>query len=72
LSELLAEEYKEQGISLMYLHWVLCKPKCWKKLFQAIKRLYQANEMANYIFDFTLNGNKYFNGKVLQVSSTNP
>jgi hypothetical protein len=23
-----------------------------------------ANEMANYIYDFTLTGNKYFNGKV--------
>jgi hypothetical protein len=22
-----------------------------------------ANEMANYIYDFTLTGNKYFNGK---------
>jgi hypothetical protein len=31
-----------------------------------------ANEMADYIFDFTLTGNKYYNGKVLQVSSTNP
>jgi hypothetical protein len=27
--------------------------------------------MAQYIFDFTLTGNTYFNGKVLQVSSTN-
>jgi hypothetical protein len=26
--------------------------------------------MADYIFDFTLTGNKYYNGKVLQVSST--
>jgi hypothetical protein len=31
-----------------------------------------ASEMANYIYDFTLTGNKYFNGKVLPVSSTNP
>jgi hypothetical protein len=31
----------------------------------------KANEMADYIFDFTLTGNKYYNGKVLQVSSTN-
>jgi hypothetical protein len=29
----------------------------------------KANEMADYIFDFTLTGNKYYNGKVLQVSS---
>jgi hypothetical protein len=27
--------------------------------------------MAKYIYDFTLTGNAYFNGKVLQVSSTN-
>jgi hypothetical protein len=33
LSELLAEEYKERGISF-FLHWVPCKPKCWKKLFR--------------------------------------
>jgi hypothetical protein len=37
---------------------------------------YQANlsasEMANYIFDFTLTGNKYYNGKVIQVSSSTP
>ena len=31
-----------------------------------------AKDMANYIFDFALTGNKYYNGKVLQVSSTNP
>ena len=31
-----------------------------------------AKEMANYIFDFSLTGNQYYNGKVLQVSSTNP
>ena len=31
-----------------------------------------AVEMANYIFDFSLNGNKFYNGRILQVSSTNP
>jgi hypothetical protein len=30
-----------------------------------------AEGMAKYIYDFTLTGNAYFNGKVLQVSSTN-
>jgi len=30
------------------------------------------NEMAGYIKEFVLNGNKYFNGKALQVSSTTP
>jgi len=28
--------------------------------------------MANYIFGFSLTGNKYYNGKVLEVSSSTP
>ena len=31
-----------------------------------------AKEMADYIYNFTLTGNKYYNGKVLQVSSSTP
>jgi hypothetical protein len=31
-----------------------------------------ALEMAEYIYDFALTGNKYYNGKVLQVSSSTP
>jgi hypothetical protein len=31
-----------------------------------------AIEMADYIFNFTLTGNKYYNGKVLEVSSSTP
>ncbi|MFW2376001.1 MAG: short-chain dehydrogenase, partial [Cellulophaga baltica] len=29
-------------------------------------------EMATYIKDFSLTGNKFYNGKLLQVSSTTP
>ena len=32
----------------------------------------QANEMANYIYNFAISGNKFYNGKVLQVSNTTP
>lgn len=32
----------------------------------------QPNEMAAYILNFALTGNKFYNGKVLQVSSTTP
>jgi hypothetical protein len=42
------------------------------KAFPGYQAPISRNEMANYIYDFTLTGNKYFNGKVLQVSSTNP
>jgi NAD(P)-dependent dehydrogenase (short-subunit alcohol dehydrogenase family) len=72
LSELLAEEYKEQGISFNVLALGSVQTEMLEEAFPGYQAPIQANEMANYIFDFTLNGNKYFNGKVLQVSSTNP
>ena len=31
-----------------------------------------ALEMANYIYEFALTGNKFYNGKMLQVSSSTP
>jgi 3-oxoacyl-[acyl-carrier protein] reductase len=31
-----------------------------------------AAEMAGYIFNFTLTGNQFYNGKVLPVSSSTP
>jgi NAD(P)-dependent dehydrogenase (short-subunit alcohol dehydrogenase family) len=72
LSELLAEEYKEQGIAFNVLALGSVQTEMLEEAFPGYQAPIQANEMANYIFDFTLNGNKYFNGKVLQVSSTNP
>jgi hypothetical protein len=29
-------------------------------------------EMANYIYKFSLEGNKFFNGKIIPVSISNP
>ena len=29
-------------------------------------------EMAQYIYEFSLNGNKFYNGKLLQVSNSTP
>ncbi len=72
LSELLAEEYKEKGISFNVLALGSVQTEMLEEAFPGYQAPIQADEMANYIYDFTLNGNKYFNGKVLQVSSTNP
>jgi 3-oxoacyl-[acyl-carrier protein] reductase len=30
------------------------------------------NDAAKYLADFSMNGQKYFNGKVLQVSTSTP
>ena len=72
LSELLAEEYKEQGISFNVLALGSVQTEMLQEAFPGYQAPLSANEMANYIYDFTLTGNKYFNGKVLPVSSTNP
>ena len=72
LSELLAEEYKDSGIAFNVLALGSVQTEMLAEAFPGYQAPISANEMANYIYDFTLTGNKYFNGKVLQVSSTNP
>ncbi|OAD44419.1 SDR family NAD(P)-dependent oxidoreductase [Polaribacter atrinae] len=72
LSELLAEEYKEQQISFNVLALGAVQTEMLEEAFPGYEAPTSATEMANYIFDFSLTGNKYYNGKVLQVSSTNP
>ena len=72
LSELLAEEYKERGISFNVLALGSVQTEMLEEAFPGYQAPITADEMANYIYDFTMTGNKYFNGKVLQVSSTNP
>lgn len=72
LSELLAEEYKEQGISFNVLALGSVNTEMLQEAFPGYEAPLSAQEMANYIHDFALTGNKYYNGKVLQVSSTTP
>jgi NAD(P)-dependent dehydrogenase (short-subunit alcohol dehydrogenase family) len=72
LSELLAEEYKEQGIAFNVLALGSVNTEMLKEAFPGYNAPLSASEMADYIYNFSLTGNKYFNGKVLQVSSTTP
>ena len=72
LSELLAEEYKERGISFNVLALGSVQTEMLAEAFPGYQAPISASEMADYIFNFTLTGNKYYNGKVLEVSSTNP
>jgi len=72
LSELLAEEYKERGIAFNVLALGAVQTEMLAEAFPGYQAPITAKQMADYIFDFALTGNKYFNGKVLQVSSTNP
>lgn len=72
LSELLAEEYKEQGIAFNVLALGAVQTEMLAEAFPGYEAPLKAMEMAQYIYDFSLTGNKYYNGKVLQVSSTTP
>lgn len=72
LSELLAEEYKEQGIAFNVLALGAVNTEMLQEAFPGYEAPLSAKEMADYIFNFALTGNKFYNGKVLQVSSSTP
>ncbi len=72
LSELLAEEYKEKGIAFNVLALGAVNTEMLQEAFPGYEAPLTAAEMADYIYNFALTGNKYYNGKVLQVSSGTP
>ncbi len=72
LSEVLAEEYKERGIGFNVLALGAVNTEMLQEAFPGYEAPISAKEMADYIFNFALTGNTYYNGKVLQVSSSTP
>ncbi|MEL0652833.1 SDR family oxidoreductase [Algibacter sp. TI.3.09] len=72
LTELLAEEYKESGIAFNVLALGAVQTEMLEEAFPGYQAPTTALEMAQYIFGFSLNGNKYYNGKMLQVSNSTP
>ena len=72
LTELLAEEYKTTGPSFNVLALGAVQTEMLAEAFPGYQAPTSALEMANYIFDFALNGHKLYNGKLLQVSSSTP
>lgn len=72
LTELLAEEYKDSGISFNVLALGAVQTEMLEEAFPGYEAPTTANEMASYICDFALNGNKFYNGKLLQVSNSTP
>ncbi|MGO4912277.1 SDR family NAD(P)-dependent oxidoreductase [Leeuwenhoekiella sp. W20_SRS_FM14] len=72
LSELLAEEYKEQGIAFNVLALGAVQTEMLEEAFPGYLAPLSAQEMASYIANFSLTAQKFYNGKVLQVSATTP
>lgn len=72
LTELLAEEFKDSGISFNVLALGAVQTEMLEEAFPGYKASTSATQMANYILDFALNGNAFYNGKLLQVSNSTP
>ena len=72
LTELLAEEYKEKGPSFNALAFGAVQTEMLEEAFPGLKAPISAEEIADFILDFSLKGQKYFNGKIIPVSSTTP
>lgn len=72
LTELLAEEYKETGPVFNALALGAVQTEMLEEAFPGFKAPLTPEEMAVYILNFALNGNRFYNGKVLPVSSSTP
>jgi len=72
LFELLAEEYKERGISFNTLALGAVQTEMLEEAFPGYQANIQPEEMAEYIQEFALNGHRFHNGKCLQVSNSTP
>lgn len=72
LTELLAEEYKENGPSFNALALGAVQTEMLGEAFPGYEAPVSAREMAEYIAGFSLKGNKFYNGKIMQVSNSTP
>ncbi len=72
LTELWAEEFKEKGPSFNVLALGAVQTEMLEEAFPGYQAPVTALEMAQYIKDFALTGNRLYNGKLLQVSSSTP
>ena len=71
LTEVLAEEH-QNGPSFNVLALGAVQTKMLKEAFPDYNVETKPQEMAKYILDFAINGNKLFNGKLISVSNSNP
>lgn len=72
LSESLAGEFRDSGVAVNCLALGSVQTKMFEEAFPGHKAPVSAKEMAQFIVDFALKGNKFFNGKVLPVAVDNP
>lgn len=72
LTECLAAEYAERGISFNCLCPGAVQTEMFQKAFPGFTAPVSPSEMAGFIADFAENGNRFFNGKILPVALSVP
>ena len=72
LTELLAQEYKESGPAFNALALGAVQTEMLEQAFPGFQAPVSANEMGTYVLKFALEGQQFFNGKILPVSSSTP
>lgn len=72
LTECLAAEYAERGIAFNCLCPGAVQTEMFSKAFPGFTAPVSPQEMARFIADFAVNGNKFFNGKILPVAVSVP
>ena len=72
LTEVLAEEFKNKGPAFNALALGAVQTEMLEEAFPGYKAPIKAQEIAGYILQFALQGNKLFNGKIIPVASSTP
>ncbi|MGA3013194.1 MAG: SDR family oxidoreductase [Bacteroidales bacterium] len=67
-TEVLAEELKEAEISVNCLALGGVQTDMFDKAFPGVKALQSTTQMAQFIADFAVTGNRFFNGRIVPVS----
>lgn len=72
LTECLADEFAEYGITVNCLALGAVQTEMLDEAFPGYKAPVDAMQMAEFISNFALTGHKFFNGKILPVALSNP
>jgi NAD(P)-dependent dehydrogenase (short-subunit alcohol dehydrogenase family) len=72
LSECMAAEFIESGISVNCLALGAVQTEMLEEAFPGYKAPVDAKNMAEFISDFALKGHKFINGKIIPVAVNNP
>jgi NAD(P)-dependent dehydrogenase (short-subunit alcohol dehydrogenase family) len=72
LSEVLAQEFGEDGPKINCVALGAVQTEMLEQAFPGLKAPINPTDMAEFLFDFGLNGHRFMNGKIVQCSTSTP